>query len=209
MRPESGATLEPDALSAHSPGVQKTQSEAADPGLFRRVLVIAGILGILGFLALNQFGGRGGPVEGAPAPTFTANTLTGETFDLLDDGRGRVVVLDFWATWCTPCVKSLPALQKVHEQYRDNDDVVVASVNTDQGKGRTRRVELFVKNNRFDFMVLVDDAFELQNAYRVASIPTMVVIDKAGTVRNVKVGIQSSNTDVIAENIASLIEAAL
>ncbi len=205
-----GAPLEPAVVTLHS--LRVTQARRAPPpkerGPFGRVATIAGIIGILGFLAYNQFGDRGGPIEGAPAPDFSATLLAGETFELAD-AQGKVVVLDFWATWCPPCVKTLPALQKVHEHYASNDDVIIASVNTDSGKNRKRKVELFMKNNHFAFPVLLDEAFSIQNAYRIESIPTMVVLDRNGVVTKVKVGVATSNIDTLAENIQALVEETL
>ena len=202
--------LEPPVVTLHSLRVAQARKrpEPKERGPFGRVATIAGIIGILGFLAYNQFGGRGGPIEGAAAPAFSAARLVGDPFDLADT-QGKVVVLDFWATWCPPCIKTLPALQKVHEHYEGNDDVVIASVNTDTGKNRKRQVELFMKNNRYGFPVLLDEAFFIQNAYRIQSIPTMVILDREGMVRHVKVGLTTSNTDKIAETIQSLVDGAM
>ena len=180
-------------------------SESRRP-LRSRAFTWALIVAIVGFLAWGQTGGAGGPAVGGPAPEFTVRTLAGQTFDL-GEHRGRVVVLDFWASWCPPCIKTLPALQRVHEKFAADDDVVVASVNTDQGKNRERQVELFMKNHRYDFPVLLDDAqLTVQQAYRVRSIPTMVVLDGEGVVRRVQVGVHASNVDRIAEAIEAMIE---
>ena len=84
-----------------------------------------------------------------------------------------------------------------------------ASINTDRGKNLQRRIELFVKNHRFDFPVVFDDTGSIQHTYRVESIPTMVILGRDGLVQKVKVGITTSNTDVIADNIQAAIEALL
>jgi len=76
-----------------------------------------------------------------PAPSFALKNLTGDTV-ALEKYRGKVVLLDFWATWCKPCVKSMPALQKLHEQFVAKDFSVVGISTDENGK---KAVEPFIK----------------------------------------------------------------
>ncbi len=164
------------------------------------------VVAAIAWFVWNSSGSRSGPPVDAPAPAITLPTLDGDEFST-SDHTGQVMVLDFWATWCPPCIKTLPALQKVKEHYKRDPEVVIAAVNTDQTRDRERLVGTFMRNNRYDFrVVLDDDRGQAQTAYRVASIPTMVVVDAGGIVRRVVVGVHASNTDKIAENIISMVE---
>lgn len=167
------------------------------------------IAAICAMIAMSIIGGRGGPPVGGVAPAIEVQTVNGERFSLADQ-QGRVVVLDFWATWCGPCKRSLPALQRVHERYFDDARVLVASVNTDEGAGRARALTGWMKKRGFDFPVLLETPDKrLSAAYRVQAIPTMVVIGADGHVRAVQVGLPAHDTDGIERHIGDEIEEAL
>ncbi len=164
---------------------------------------IAAVAGLIAYSLLAHDGLR----PGGDAPDFEARLLDGQTLQL-SALRGRVVVLDFWATWCPPCRKSLPALQRVHEHYKDSADVFVASVNTDHAVDQVRLVPAFVRKNGYSFPVLLDDAHKaVSTAYRVQSIPTLVVIDRDGKVFKVQTGIPSTDEAVLVEHLEALIDA--
>lgn len=167
-----------------------------------------GIVGVAGVLAYTLTGGHGGgPPKGSVAPAFSAPVLGGtERFDSAS-AAGHTMVLDFWATWCPPCVKSLPALQRVHTRYREVDDVVVLSVNTDVGPRRPDRVGNFMKARRFDFPVLLDDG-AVSAAYHVKSIPTLVVVGPDGRVSEVEIGARFNSIDDLERHLVETIEAA-
>lgn len=163
---------------------------------------------LIGFIVWHTYL-RGGGLEGGAAPDFEAEVLDGPPFSLKEH-QGRVVVLDFWATWCGPCKMSLPALQQTYEQYRDHPGVTVVSVNTDAPQQREEIVRSFMKSRRFTFPVLLDDPRQsVQARYGVQAIPTLVVIGPDGKVRTVKVGLFARDTDGIAKHLSALIEEAL
>lgn len=142
---------------------------------------------VLGGMALSTFSSwwRGHPLEGETAPDFSLPVIdtraeTGERVRL-GDQRGKVVVLDFWATWCGPCRHSVPLLNRTLTQFRDK--VAVFGVNSEQiGSGR---LAFTVMNWGIQYPVLSDGAMEAQLAYRVEAFPTVMVLDKAGIVRKV------------------------
>jgi len=101
--------------------------------------------------------------------------------------RGKVVVVDFWATWCGPCVRSLPALDRLHRAHHDAGLEVMA-VNRDSGRDRVDAVRTFVVTHGLGFPVALDDGSAAQ-AYRVARLPTTYLVDRAGVVRDTWVGI--------------------
>lgn len=186
----------------------KSARRAAGFSLFETLRWIA-IAIVCGALAWSLIGSRGGPEVGAPAPPIEVQTLAGTTFSL-DAQKGRVVVLDFWATWCPPCLKSLPALERLHHRYADDPKVVIASVNTDAMPDRAEALQRWMHRREFSFPVLLETrAKVLSNAYRVQSIPTMVVVGTSGVVHHVQVGLPANDTEGIEAHVIERIDAAL
>lgn len=128
-----------------------------------------------------------------PAPEFSFKTMNGETLTL-DDLKGKIVVVDFWATWCGPCKVSFPALQKVYEKYKSNKDVVILAVNAWEnlkGADREKAVKQFIQENKYSFPVMFDHdekekAFITQ--FGVEGIPTKFFLDKQGNIQFETVG---------------------
>ncbi|WP_285009310.1 redoxin domain-containing protein [Pedobacter faecalis] len=136
------------------------------------------------------------------APGFVLKDLTGKTVSL-SDYRGKVVVLDFWATWCVPCIASFPAMQKMVSKH---DDVVFLFIATQEKEaGALERVKSFVDKNKYSFHVLMDKpiagkagAYEALAAYKVKGIPTKAIIDKKGKLRFLSVGF-TTDSELINE----------
>ncbi len=124
-----------------------------------------------------------------PAVQFALKDLDGKDVKLAEL-KGKVVIVDFWATWCGPCKASFPYLQKVYDKYRSNQNVLILAVNTSeqkQGKERLDLVKQFMSDNKYTFPVLIDDQGVAQK-FGVEGIPTKYVIDKQGTLRFESVG---------------------
>ncbi len=113
-----------------------------------------------------------------PAPDFTLPALSGETLRL-SDFRGKVVLLNFWATWCVPCRQEMPTIEALYQRYKDRGLEVVA-VNLD--KRSTADVEAFVKEVQVTFRVVLDPEWTIMQAYRVRGLPTTFLIDRAGNI---------------------------
>ncbi|OGU69581.1 MAG: hypothetical protein A3H45_08005 [Ignavibacteria bacterium RIFCSPLOWO2_02_FULL_55_14] len=123
-----------------------------------------------------------------PAVDFTLKTLDGNTVTL-SKLRGKVVVLDFWATWCGPCISSFPYLQKVYDKYKVDPNIVILAVNTwERVKEEEREgvVRKFIQDNKYTFPVVFDK--DVVSRYEVEGIPTKFIIDKSGRVRFKDVG---------------------
>jgi thiol-disulfide isomerase/thioredoxin len=134
--------------------------------------------------------------DGTVAPNFTAHTPDGKAVKL-SDYKGKVVILDFWATWCGPCMVSMPGLEKVYQQVK-NKDVVVLSLNTWDDKddfkawvkenGGTKYHFNFVRDPAEGDREGIRKASIAKRLYSVPGIPTMYVIDKQGKIAGSFVG---------------------
>lgn len=118
-----------------------------------------------------------------PAPDFTLKDWDGKDVSL-SDYRGRVVVLNFWASWCPPCKAEMPDFQELHEKWTGADDPVMLGVNLADGyQGETMDVaKAFLDENGFTFPVLFDEDSVAASIYTSGSIPVTYVIDQEGYV---------------------------
>ena len=123
-------------------------------------------------------------LTGLRAPDFALKSLNGEQLHL-SDYRGKVVVIDFWATWCGPCRQELPSVNKLRTEYADNVQFLTVN-NEDAGKVRG-----FLQKNNYGLEVLMDGKKDVQRQYRVNAIPTTLIVDRDGVVRQHYVGSRS------------------
>jgi len=150
-----------------------------------------------------------------PAPTFTLTDLDGKAVSLADL-KGKVVIIDFWATWCGPCKASFPGMQMAVNKFKDNPNVKFLFVdcweNGDQDK-YIDGVKKFIGDNKYTFHVLVDDKGDdgrqskVVSTYKVDGIPTKFVIDKNGNIRFKYVG-YSGSSDAVLSEVSNMIELA-
>lgn len=117
------------------------------------------------------------PYGGSTAYDFTLQDLSGNKVKL-SDYKGRVVLLEFWATWCPPCRASVPSLEKLHETYKDKGLAVLA-VSLDEGGWDT--VKSFVQKNGITYVVLKGND-EVIDKYQVRTIPLILILDKEGRI---------------------------
>jgi thiol-disulfide isomerase/thioredoxin len=108
----------------------------------------------------------------------------------ISDWKGKVVLIDYWATWCGPCRKSFPAMQKLYEMYRNNPDVAFAIVNVwERGDDRVKIVNDYLKNNpSLTFPVYLDKDDSVVSKYGVTGIPTKFFLGKDGRIQFKEVG---------------------
>ena len=106
------------------------------------------------------------------------------------DLKGKVVLVDFWASWCAPCKKSFPALNELHQRY-GNKGLVIIAVNVDEERSK---MEAFLKTTPADFTVVRDAAQKLVEAVEVESMPTSFVLDANGRVKFIHVGYVGDET---------------
>lgn len=118
---------------------------------------------------------------GEVAPDFAGETLAGNEFKL-GDQRGKVVLIDFWATWCAPCVAEMPNVKKVHDEYVGTGDFVVIGISLD---GSDSPVERFVEKRKLAWQQIVGGpagSNPIARKYNVTSIPATFLIDRDGKV---------------------------
>jgi peroxiredoxin len=118
------------------------------------------------------------------APDFTLDDLAGKPVALGSYRGKKVVLLDFWATWCGPCKVALPGLQDLSDRYGERGLVVLT---VDQ-REKPEQVRSFIERKQYSFGVVLDADGEVSDHYGVRGIPTSVLIDKQGIVRSIHVG---------------------
>lgn len=116
------------------------------------------------------------------APDFKLKNLSGETVKL-SDYRGKKVLLNFWASWCPPCIQEMPYMQEYYEEYSDKSDVEILAVNmTTSEVGGIGNIEKFIEEYEFTFPVLLDKKGTVMDLYKVRSFPTTYIINKEGII---------------------------
>lgn len=146
-------------------------------------------------------GGDAQALVGQVAPDFTLKDLDGAEISLASL-KGKVVVLDFWATWCPPCVKAMPHLAKIGADYAAKD-VVVLAVNQ---REEAQTVKAFLESNKLALRALLDADGMVGQRFRVSGIPQTVVIGKDGNVRQVLVGFTPDYATQLEDEIAAALK---
>jgi thiol-disulfide isomerase/thioredoxin len=131
---------------------------------------------------------------------FTLNQLDGEILDF-KDLRGKVVFINFWATWCAPCVAEMPSIHGLYEIYKDNPEVVFVMVNVENNEVKARK---FIKKKKYYFPIYLPNSTQIPKVYESKGIPTTFVIDKEGYIAYKKVGMAKYDADNFVKMIARL-----
>ena len=152
---------------------------------FKSVLLIVLIIGSVGVIILLQskdssFNSSVTPGfrKGVSAPNFSLPDLNGKMISL-SDFKGKVVLLNIWATWCLPCVEEMPSIEKLHQELKDEKFEILAVSIDESG---TEAVRPFMKNHKLSFPALTDTEGKTKTLYRITGVPESFIIDKDGII---------------------------
>lgn len=140
-----------------------------------------------------------------PAPNFTLTDLEGKEVSL-SDFKGKNVIVDFWATWCGPCLNSFPGMKLAQEKLEADGSTKFLFVNTwERVEDKLQNAKDFIAKNNYPFHVLMDTENNVVGEYKVTGIPTKFIIDKEGNIRFRSVGFRG-NTQKIVDEIEVMLE---
>lgn len=178
--------------------------------MMKKVLALALLMVLIVFLIINVTGNSKGNTEtneidvtgntdvagaaifspsdsglkvGQKAPDFELETLSGETIKL-SDLQGKKVFLNFWATWCPPCKKEMPEMQKFYEQH--SDEVEILAVNVTGQEQSLKAVRAFMEDYNFTYPIGLDKELTVTNKYMVIAYPTTFFIGTDGVIQQKK-----------------------
>jgi peroxiredoxin len=161
---------------------------------------------------LTACGGSGGsgaksaeserhPLVGAPAPDFALKAQYGKKRVSLEDTRGKVTIVDFWATWCEPCRESFPAYQGILEKHES--ELAIIGVSVDDAPDE---IPAFASSTGVKFPLAWDDGQAVAGKYEPPTMPTSYVIDQNQVVRYVHVGFKRGDEKEIEKDVVSLLK---
>lgn len=153
-------------------------------------------------MSLVTYAWAGGVKAGSRAPDFSLKDTGGKTVKL-SGLRGKVVLVDFWATWCEPCKKELPELDKLAKAYKAaGGNVVIVAVNIDDDKDKALK---FLKDKKIKNLVVVfDSAKSVAPTYDPPSMPTSYAVDHKGIIKHVNEAYQSGDEKKVKKQLDEL-----
>ena len=164
--------------------MMKSKRKAEDFNYPLAIVVFAGAAVLLVLLSLKLNDSSWKPAnqaalqENQQAPEFTFPNLDGKMIRL-SDYRGKILLLNIWATWCPSCVAEMPSIQKLYNKFKDRNFEILAVSIDEQGR---EAVAPFIKKQNLTFPVLLDPQAKIKTPYGLTGIPESFVIDKAGII---------------------------
>ncbi len=143
------------------------------------------------------------PARSAPAPRFKVNDVLGRTLELDDLLRRGPVLLDFWATWCKPCLDAAPELERWHRAYGPRGFTVIG-ISVDGPRNYTR-VRPLAARLGLTYPIVIDQDERLRHLYQVVAMPTTVLIDRDGSIASVRLGYRPGEGEELEQRIVTLL----
>ena len=140
-----------------------------------------------------------GPEVGNRAPDFTLDNLAGGSITL-SDLQGKIVMVNFWTTWCGPCVAEMPHFQAIHENWSGTKDLVILAINRKENPGTAQS---FIDSEGYTFTVLLDPG-PAGDDYDITTIPRTFFIDTEGIIQEVRIGSFGSQSEICGNAIRSV-----
>jgi thiol-disulfide isomerase/thioredoxin len=140
---------------------------------------------------------------GQPAPSFSARALDGDATLSLSAYKGKVVYLDFWASWCGPCQSAMPVIESLRNEF-PADQFQVLAVNVDQDPKKAKE---FLGRRKVGYPSVSDPEGHLPATYGLKTMPTSYIIDRNGVVRFVHPGFRASDAEALRSEIRGLLAA--
>jgi len=153
---------------------------------------------VIAVLLLVSCGGEKESKQNNPLD-FTLNDLNGKKYTL-NEQKSKVVIIDFWATWCHPCLQSIPIFNLMYSKYKDQE-VLILGVGLDNEE----KLRKFVKHYKIDYPVLIGNQ-EVAGKYGVQAIPTTCIIDKSGNLAKKHIGLAPGMQEMLEKEIQLLIK---
>ena len=147
------------------------------------ILILIVILGGYAIATAVSGSNNGKPDVGDTAPAFNLLGIDGNVHHS-DQYKGKSLVINFWGTWCEPCIREMPALQAQAEKWKDQD-VVVLGINVGEDQ---MAVENFVKQLKINFTVLLDPNKQAVQSYGISPLPSTLFVSADGKIRNIHIG---------------------
>jgi len=140
--------------------------------------------------------------KGVPAPNFTFPNLGGKMVSLADY-KGKVVLLNIWATWCPPCVEEMPSMEKLHQELKDEGfEILAVSIDVSGAKA----VLPFIKKHKLSFPALTDNKGAIKSLYQTTGVPESFIVDKDGIIAEKIIGPRDWATPGVILSFRNLIQ---
>jgi peroxiredoxin len=166
----------------------KETQERKSGRLFLTIFLVLVVAIPIILISLKEKGSRSrftGPLqEGIPAPDFSFSDLNGKKVGL-SDYKGKVVLVNIWATWCPPCRDEMPSMQKLYDRFKGEGFQLLAVSIDETGR---RAVGPFVQKLNLSFPVLLDPKGKIQGLYKITGVPESFIVDREGVLVNKVVG---------------------
>ena len=174
---------------------------------FTGALLASALVAIWGCSDVKSPGDEADVKAGAAATDFTTRDVDGNTFRLSDHLGKETILIDFWATWCQPCMAEMPHLQRMYDQYKSKGFLVVA-VSMD-GPDTMADVPAFSKRNNMNFPVVLDEDSRIASIYNPRkSAPESVIIDKTGRIFAVREGYNPGDEAYVEKDVLKVLDQA-